>query len=377
MTAKPVAPGTLRQTPLAAAHRRRGARMVPFAGYEMPLQYQGIVAEHLWTRTNAGLFDVSHMGQIFLEGGNHTAVAAALERLVPADIAGLAPGRIRYTQLIAASGGIIDDLMVTRPQREDGRLILVVNASRKAIDEAWLRENLPPAIAVDPQNELALLALQGPGAAEVMGRLSQPAQELAFMTAMDANLSGIAARVSRSGYTGEDGFEISLEADDAEALFDLVLGDEKVRPIGLGARDSLRLEAGLCLYGQDIDEGTSPIEAGLSWSIPARRRQDCDFIGANRIAQELARGVARRRVGLTPQGRVPVRHGSAIRDGKEAEIGTVTSGGFSPSLGVPIAMGYVASALADAGTVVAVSVRDKGIPSVITRLPFVPHRYKR
>lgn len=377
MTAKPVAPGTLRQTPLAAAHRRRGARMVPFAGYEMPLQYQGIVAEHLWTRTNAGLFDVSHMGQIFLEGGNHTAVAAALERLVPADIAGLAPGRIRYTQLIAASGGIIDDLMVTRPQREDGRLILVVNASRKAIDEAWLRENLPPAIAVDPQNELALLALQGPGAAEVMGRLSQPAQELAFMTAMDANLSGIAARVSRSGYTGEDGFEISLEADDAEALFDLVLGDERVRPIGLGARDSLRLEAGLCLYGQDIDESTSPIEAGLSWSIPARRRQDCDFIGANRIAQELARGVARRRVGLTPQGRVPVRHGSAIRDGKEAEIGTVTSGGFSPSLGVPIAMGYVASALADAGTVIAVSVRDKGIPSVITRLPFVPHRYKR
>jgi glycine cleavage system T protein (aminomethyltransferase) len=377
MTAKPVAPGTLRQTPLAAAHRRRGGRMVPFAGYEMPLQYQGIVAEHLWTRTNAGLFDVSHMGQIFLEGGNHTAVAAALERLVPADIAGLAPGRIRYTQLIAASGGIIDDLMVTRPQREDGRLILVVNASRKAIDEAWLRENLPPAIAVEPQNELALLALQGPGAAEVMGRLSQPAQELAFMTAMDANLSGLAARVSRSGYTGEDGFEISLEADDAEALFDLVLGDERVRPIGLGARDSLRLEAGLCLYGQDIDESTSPIEAGLSWSIPARRRQDCDFIGANRIAQELARGVARRRVGLTPQGRVPVRHGSAIRDGKEAEIGTVTSGGFSPSLGVPIAMGYVASALADAGTVVAVSVRDKGIPSVITRLPFVPHRYKR
>jgi len=377
MTAKPVAPGTLRQTPLAAAHRRRGGRMVPFAGYEMPLQYQGIVAEHLWTRTNAGLFDVSHMGQIFLEGGNHTAVAAALERLVPADIAGLAPGRIRYTQLIAASGGIIDDLMVTRPQREDGRLILVVNASRKAIDEAWLRENLPPAIAVEPQDELALLALQGPGAAEVMGRLSQPAQELAFMTAMDANLSGIAARVSRSGYTGEDGFEISLEADDAEALFDLVLGDERVRPIGLGARDSLRLEAGLCLYGQDIDESTSPIEAGLSWSIPARRRQDCDFIGANRIAQELARGVARRRVGLTPQGRVPVRHGSAIRDGREAEIGTVTSGGFSPSLGVPIAMGYVASALADAGTVVAVSVRDKGIPSVITRLPFVPHRYKR
>jgi aminomethyltransferase len=350
---------------------------VPFAGYQMPLQYQGIVAEHLWTRTNAGLFDVSHMGQIVLQGGSHAAAAAALERLVPADIAGLAPGRIRYTQLIAASGGIIDDLMVTRPQREDGRLILVVNASRKGIDEAWLRETLPPAIAVEPQNELALLALQGPAAAEVMGRLSRPAQELAFMTASEADLSGIAARVSRSGYTGEDGFEISLKADDAEALFDLLLGDERVRPIGLGARDSLRLEAGLCLYGQDIDESTSPIEAGLSWSIPARRRQDRDFIGANRIAQELSSGVVRRRVGLTPQGRVPVRHGSAIRDGTEAEIGTVTSGGFSPSLGVPIAMGYVASALADAGTVVTVSVRDKAIPSVITRLPFVPHRYKR
>jgi glycine cleavage system T protein (aminomethyltransferase) len=377
MTAEPVAPGTLRQTPLAAAHRRLGARIVPFAGYEMPLQYQGIVAEHLWTRTNAGLFDVSHMGQIVLQGGSHAAAAAALERLVPADIAGLAPGRIRYTQLIAASGGIIDDLMVTRPQREDGRLILVVNASRKGIDEAWLRETLPPAIAVEPQNELALLALQGPAAAEVMGRLSRPAQELAFMTASEADLSGIAARVSRSGYTGEDGFEISLKADDAEALFDLLLGDERVRPIGLGARDSLRLEAGLCLYGQDIDESTSPIEAGLSWSIPARRRQDRDFIGANRIAQELSSGVVRRRVGLTPQGRVPVRHGSAIRDGTEAEIGTVTSGGFSPSLGVPIAMGYVASALADAGTVVTVSVRDKAIPSVITRLPFVPHRYKR
>jgi aminomethyltransferase len=203
------------------------------------------------------------------------------------------------------------------------------------------------------------------------------AQELAFMTASEADLSGIAARVSRSGYTGEDGFEISLKAADAEALFELLLGDERVRPIGLGARDSLRLEAGLCLYGQDIDESTSPIEAGLSWSIPARRRQDRDFIGANRIAQELSSGVVRRRVGLTPQGRVPVRHGSAIRDGTEAEIGTVTSGGFSPSLGVPIAMGYVASALADAGTVVTVSVRDKAIPSVITRLPFVPHRYKR
>jgi aminomethyltransferase len=377
MAAEPVDPGTLSQTPLAAAHRRLGARMVPFAGYEMPVQYQGIVAEHLWTRTNAGLFDVSHMGQIFLEGADHAAVAAALERLVPADIAGLAPARIRYTQFLTSTGGIIDDLMVSRPESGDGRLILIVNASRKAIDEAWLRENLPPEVAVAARDDLALLALQGPRAAEVIGALGRAAQDLAFMTTTAATLAGIAARVSRSGYTGEDGFEISLAADSAEALFDALLGDDRVRPVGLGARDSLRLEAGLCLYGEDIDESTSPLEAGLGWSIPARRRQELDFIGANRIAQELADGVARRRVGLSPQGRVPARHGSEICDAEQAVVGTVTSGGFSPSLGVPIAMGYVPSALADAGTVVTVSVRGKRIPSVITRLPFVPHRYRR
>jgi aminomethyltransferase len=377
MTAEPVDPGTLRQTPLGAAHRRLGARMVPFAGYEMPVQYQGIVAEHLWTRTNAGLFDVSHMGQIFLAGRDHMAVAAALERLVPADIAGLEPGRIRYTQFIASTGGIIDDLMVNRPEREGGRLILVVNAARKAIDEAWLRENLPPEIAVEVRDDLALLALQGPRAAEVMGGLSAEAAGLGFMTATGSRLAGMAARVSRSGYTGEDGFEISLAAGDAAALFDRLLGDERVRPVGLGARDSLRLEAGLCLYGQDIDESTSPLEAGLSWSIPARRRRALDFIGASRIARELAEGVSRRRVGLTPQGRVPVRHGCAIRNDEEAVIGAVTSGGFSPSLGAPIAMGYVASDFADEGTVVEALVRDKPVASIVTRLPFVPHRYKR
>ena len=258
--------------------------------------------------------------------------------------------------------------MCTRPAAAGGRLILVVNAARKAIDEAWLRENLPPEIAVEVRDDLALLALQGPRAAEVMGGLSAEAAGLGFMTATGSRLAGMAARVSRSGYTGEDGFEISLAAGDAAALFDRLLGDERVRPVGLGARDSLRLEAGLCLYGQDIDESTSPLEAGLSWSIPARRRRALDFIGASRIARELAEGVSRRRVGLTPQGRVPVRHGCAIRNDEEAVIGAVTSGGFSPSLGAPIAMGYVASDFADEGTVVEALVRDKPVASIVTRV---------
>jgi aminomethyltransferase len=378
MPAGPVDSTPLRETPLAALHRRLGARMVPFAGYEMPVQYKaGIVAEHVWTRTNAGLFDVSHMGQLFLGGADHPTLAAALERLVPADIAGLAPGRIRYTQFIASNGGIIDDLMVTRPPAEEGSLLLVVNASRKAIDEAWLRENLPPEIAVTVRDDLALVALQGPRAQEVIGPLWPETQNLAFMTAITGTLAGIDVRLARSGYTGEDGFEISLAAVDAEALFEKLLGDDRVRPVGLGARDTLRLEAGLCLYGQDIDESTSPIEAGLSWSIPARRRQALDFIGATRIAQELETGAARRRVGLAPQGRMPVRHGSEIRDAEGQAIGAVTSGGFGPSVDAPVAMGYVPAGQADPGTVVDVMVRDKHVPAVVTRLPFVPHRYRR
>ncbi len=377
MPADPVDPATLRQTPLMALHRRLGARMVPFAGYEMPVQYKtGIVAEHVWTRTNAGLFDVSHMGQIVLEGADHTTLAAALERLVPADLAGLEPGRIRYTQFIASKGGIIDDLMVTRPAAE-GTLTLVVNASRKAIDEAWLRENLPPEIAVTAREDLALIALQGPRAQEVIAPLWPATQNLGFMTAMSGRLAGIDVHLARSGYTGEDGFEISLAAADVESLAETLLADERVRPAGLGARDTLRLEAGLCLYGQDIDESTSPIEAVLAWSIPPRRRQALDFIGASRIAQELAKGAARRRVGLAPQGRMPVRHGSEIRDEAGAQIGMVTSGGFGPTVDAPVAMGYVPAGQAAAGTVVDIMVRDKHVPAVVTRLPFVPHRYRR
>jgi aminomethyltransferase len=378
MPAEPVDPATLRQTPLMALHRRLGARMVPFAGYEMPVQYRtGIVAEHVWTRTNAGLFDVSHMGQIVLEGTDHTTLAAALERLVPADIAGLEPGRIRYTQFIASKGGIIDDLMVTRPPAAEGILTLVVNASRKAIDEAWLRENLPPDIAVTAREDLALVALQGPRAQEVIGPLWPATHNLGFMTAMAGSLAGIDVHLARSGYTGEDGFEISLAASRVKELFEALLADDRVRPVGLGARDTLRLEAGLCLYGQDIDESTSPIEAGLAWSIPPRRRQALDFIGASRIAQELENGAARRRVGLAPQGRMPVRHGSEIRDEAGTGVGMVTSGGFGPTVDAPVAMGYVPAGQAAPGTVVDIMVRDKHVPAVVTRLPFVPHRYRR
>jgi len=378
MPAEPVDPATLRQTPLAALHRRLGARMVPFAGYEMPVQYQtGIVAEHVWTRTSVGLFDVSHMGQIVLGGADHPTLAAALERLVPADIAGLEPGRIRYTQFIASNGGIIDDLMVTRPAAEQGTLMLVVNASRKAIDEAWLRENLPPEITVTLREDRALVALQGPRAQEVIGPLWPATQNLGFMTAMPGSLAGIDVHLARSGYTGEDGFEISLAAAEVEALFEKLLSDDRVRPVGLGARDTLRLEAGLCLYGQDIDESTSPIEAGLGWSIPARRRQALDFIGASRFAQELEEGPARRRVGLAPQGRMPVRHGAEIRDTDGNVVGLVTSGGFGPTVDAPVAMGYVPAGQAAPGTVVDVVVRGKPVPTVVTRLPFVPHRYRR
>ena len=255
--------------------------------------------------------------------------------------------------------------------------MLVVNASRKAIDEAWLRENLAPEITVTAREDLALIALQGPLAEEVIGSLWPAARTLGFMTAMPAKPAGIEVQLARSGYTGEDGFEISLAASAVERLFDILLADERVRPVGLGARDTLRLEAGLCLYGQDIDETTSPIEAGLAWSIPARRRQALDFIGAERIGHEIGTGAARRRVGLAPQGRMPVRHGAPIRDAAGSEIGMVTSGGFGPTVDAPVAMGYVPAELAAPGTVVDIMVRDKTVPAVVTRLPFVPHRYRR
>jgi aminomethyltransferase len=345
--------------------------MVPFAGYEMPVQYPaGIIAEHLHTRAKAGLFDVSHMGQIRLVGD----AARALEALVPGDLQSLAPGRMRYTLLLNKNGGIIDDLMVTR--REDG-LFLVVNAARKDQDLAHLRECLDPAIVIEPLFERALLALQGPLAASVLARFVPGIDRIPFMSAVDGAIVGIACGITRSGYTGEDGFEISVVADHAVELAELLLGDPQVALIGLGARDTLRLEAGLCLYGHDIDETTTPVAAGLAWTIGKRRREEGGFPAAERILKELADPPSRRRVGIRPDGRAPAREHSAIVDAADNLIGEVTSGGFSPSLGAPIAMGYVARPHTDPGTALSVVVRDVARPARVSPMPFVPTRYYR
>jgi aminomethyltransferase len=314
MTESDAQPSQTKRTPLYIEHTRLGARMVPFAGYEMPVQYAGgIIEEHLWTRAQAGLFDISHMGQAILraDDGRHDTVARALEALVPADIAGLAPGQQRYTQLLNATGGVIDDLMVTRPAEPgtDGTLRLVLNASRKEIDGAHIAQHLPPTVHLDVLHNDALLALQGPKAAGVLSALWPAAVDLTFMQTSQATIAGCACFVSRSGYTGEDGYEISVAAADISKVWQALLDDPAVRPIGLGARDSLRLEAGLCLYGHELDETISPIEAGLAWSIQKRRRQSADFPGADRITRELNERPARLRVGILPTGRAPARDG--------------------------------------------------------------------
>jgi glycine cleavage system T protein (aminomethyltransferase) len=378
--AEPLPADRLLETPLRREHVALGARMVPFAGYDMPVQYPaGIIAEHNWTRESAGLFDVSHMGQALLVGPDHAATARALERLVPADILNLQPGQQRYTQLLTEDGGILDDLMVTRPAdaAEDGKLLLVVNASTKEADYRHIGALLPAAVMLVRLDDRALLALQGPRAAAVLARHAPEAAALAFMTARRMRVAGHEAHVSRSGYTGEDGFEISVPAERAAALWRLLVGDSSVKPVGLGARDSLRLEAGLCLYGHDIDVTTSPVEAGLAWSIQKRRRQDGGFAGAARVLRELADGPARLRVGILPDGRVPAREGTPITAPDGAPLGTVTSGGFGPTVGRPIAMGYVARAAAAAGTALHLTVRGKPLPAGVAALPFVPHRYKR
>lgn len=373
-------PDGLKFTPLHAAHVALGARMVPFAGYSMPVQYPlGVLGEHNWTRENAGLFDVSHMGQALLVGPSHAATAAALEALVPADILNLGFGRQRYTQFTTGDGGIIDDLMVTRPLSpdEDGTLLLVVNAACKTGDYAHMEARLPPGVSLLPQEERALLALQGPKAAAVLERLAPDSAALAFMAAAPMEVAGLPAHVSRSGYTGEDGFEISLGSEHAPALWNILLADEAVKPIGLGARDSLRLEAGLCLYGHDIDLTTSPVEAGLVWSIQKRRRLEGGFPGAERIQRELAEGPGRLRVGIRPEGRAPAREGTEIRLPGGAAIGTITSGGFGPTAGGPVAMGYVEATHAALGTAVELIVRGKALPATLVAMPFVPNRYRR
>jgi aminomethyltransferase len=361
-----------RRTPLYDLHRELGAKLVPFAGWEMPVQYPaGILAEHQHCRSAAALFDVSHMGQVRLDGEG---AAAALERLVPGDIAGLGPGRARYTQFTDAAGGILDDLIVSHA---GDHLFLVVNAGRRDADLAHLRAGLEPAVRVTELADRALLALQGPQAAAVLARLAPQAAELRFMATAEMDVAGLPCRVSRLGYTGEDGYEISVAADDAASLARALLARDEVRPAGLGARDSLRLEAGLPLYGHEIDSSTSPIEAGLAWSIGKRRREQGGFPGAAVLLRQLAEGTARRLVGLRPDGKAPARDGTEIRGRDGAGLGQVTSGGFGPTVGAPVALGYVATAAATSGTELDLLVRGRAMPARVTALPFVPHRYHR
>lgn len=359
--------------PLDAWHRARGARMVPFAGYEMPIQYEGIVAEHNWTRESAGLFDVSHMGQLLLSGPD---LDAAVEAVLPIDLSTLKLGQQRYSLLLDEDGGVLDDLMVSR---WPDALYLVVNGATKWDDLGTLREALPDDITIHHMDEHALLALQGPKAAEALARHvtgEHPLSALTFMKFGRFQIAGQDVTIARAGYTGEDGFEISLPADAAAEVADLLCGEPEVKPIGLGARDSLRLEAGLPLYGHDMSPETSPVEAGLVFGINKRRRTEGGFPGSDRIIREINEGTARKWVGLSIEGRLPAREGAEVFSGAE-KIGVVTSGGFSPTLGAPIAMAYVASDHAATGTQLEVEVRGKRLAATVSPTPFVPHRYYR
>ena len=367
---------SLSRTPLYDLHVELGARMVPFAGYEMPVQYpSGIMDEHKHTRSHAGLFDVSHMGQVRLAGAD---AAAALETLVPVDIIGLGEMRQRYALFTNDAGGVLDDLMVTNA---GDHLFLVVNAACKAQDIAHLQTRIGGRCTVEPLEDRALLALQGPAAGAVMARLAPRTAAQLFMTAATVDLAGVECLVARSGYTGEDGFEISVPAAAAETLARRLLAEDEVAPIGLGARDSLRLEAGLCLYGHDMDETTTPVEASLTWAISKARRADGaragGFPGAEVILKQLAEGAARKRVGVRPDGRAPVREGAQLADRSGRPVGAVTSGGFGPTIGAPVAMGYVETGLAKAGTGIDAMVRGKPIPVTVAKMPFVEQRYYR
>lgn len=358
----------MKQTPLNALHLRLGAKMVPFAGWEMPVSYPaGLMAEHAACRNGAALFDVSHMCQVDVSGG-----AEAFEALVPAALTTLKPGQARYTFFTDAGGGILDDLIATNTG--DG-LYVVLNAARRDHDLAHLTTHL--GLPFVERSDLALLALQGPRAGTVIESLAPEAARLVFMQTLLVQVDGVPMRLSRLGYTGEDGFEISLPAGDATAFAERLLAAPGVTAAGLGARDTLRMEAGLCLYGQDIDETTTPIEAGLGWAIQKSRRAAGTFPGAARILQDLETGPNHRLVGIVPNGRAPARAGTQITAPDGTPIGQVTSGGFGPTLQKPISMGYVAAAYATADTEVALMVRGKPLPARVTPLPFVPHRYKR
>ena len=379
----------LKTTALYDMHVALDAKMVPFAGYDMPVQYpMGVLQEHLHTRANAGLFDVSHMGQVFLVSDDKSfeAAAKALEKLVPADIQSLEPGQQRYSQFLNADGGILDDLMISRmglPGYEH-MLYLVVNAGCKIEDYAHLEAHMPDGVAVQVKDDtLSLIALQGPKAAEVLKQFNAAVADLVFMTHTDLELSGtletpIWAHVSRSGYTGEDGYEISVKHNDVVRLTKALLSHVDVEMIGLGARDSLRLEAGLCLYGHDIDTSVSPIEAGLFWSVQKHRRSaDAGYLGAARVAADIADKTTKRLVGIKPEGRAPAREHTEVQDMDGNTIGEITSGGFGPTAGGPVAMGYVARKFTKPGTTVQLIVRGKARPATITKLPFAPHNYYR
>lgn len=364
------------KTPLDSLHRELGARMVPFAGYDMPVQYpSGILAEHLQTRASAGLFDVSHMGQLRIAGSG---VAAALEKLVPVDLQGLAPHAQTYALLTNAAGGVLDDLIITRWGEDE--FFLVVNAGCKAADIAHLRAAMPT-FEFEIFTDHALLALQGPAAREVLAALVPQVSELTFMHGCKAQLGSDAVYITCSGYTGEDGFEVSLPAAAAEPLARQLLADQRVLPIGLGARDSLRLEAGLCLYGHELAADISPVAAGLMWSIGKARREDGEraggFAGSDEIFRLARQGVARRRVGLLVNGKRPVRDGQHVLDSSGAVVGVITSACFAASLGAPVAMAYVDSHLKEIGTQLNVEVRGSLLPVTVTRMPFVPQRYFR
>ncbi len=376
-------PPPLKQTPLHALHLARGGKMVPFAGYDMPVQYgTGVLREHLHTRSSAGLFDVSHMGQIRLlpKSGRIEDAARALEALVPQDIVALGAGRQRYAQFTNEAGGILDDLMVAN---FGDHLFLVVNAACKADDETLLTEHFSDVCTVEPLRDRALLALQGPKACSVLAKYDATISAMKFMDAGPRRLAGLDCFVSRSGYTGEDGFEISVPAEAAEGFASELLADAAVLPIGLGARDSLRLEAGLCLYGHDLDGATTPVEAALEWSIQKSRRKGGarpgGFPGADEILKQLEHGAPRRRLGLKAEGRAPVREGAQLfADATSSEaVGRVTSGGFAPSLNAPVAMGYLPSSHAAPDTVVFAEVRGQRLSLRVAPMPFVPNTYKR
>ncbi len=371
-----------KHTQLYDLHVARGAKMVPFAGYAMPVQYpMGVMKEHLHCRAAAGLFDVSHMGQAFIisDDGTFETAAAFLEKLVPCDVKSLEPGQQRYTQFLNEDGGILDDLMVSRLGLEGHQhwIYIVVNAGRKDADFAHINKHLPNGLKLKILDDMSLIALQGPKAADVLSQYIPEAATMAFMSSLDVPIGGIWCHISRSGYTGEDGYEIAVKHGDVQAICETLLRHDEVELIGLGARDSLRLEAGLCLYGHDIDTTTSPVEAGLLWSIQKHRRTQGGFIGAARVQKDIAERPPRRRVGIQPDGRAPAREGTIIQNTDGKDIGVITSGGFGPSAEGPVAMGYVKRRYSRAGTDVNLLIRGKAKPAKVVKVPFVPNNFYR